>query len=36
MIDEREKGRDKEIFRRDEEVSKRRGELSGGKLFLCG
>jgi hypothetical protein len=35
-IDGGEKGRDGEILRRKEEVSKRRGKLSNSKLFLRG
>jgi hypothetical protein len=35
-IDGREKGRDGEIFRGNEEVSKGRGELSNSKLSLHG
>jgi hypothetical protein len=31
-----EKGRDGEKFRRNEEVSKRQGELNNNKLFLRG
>jgi hypothetical protein len=34
---ERDRGKGKgEKFRRNEEVNKRRGELSNDKLFLCG
>jgi hypothetical protein len=29
-------GRDRENFRKNEEVNKRRDELSNRKLFLCG
>jgi hypothetical protein len=36
MIDGGEKGRDRKIFRKNEEVSKRRGEFSNSKHFLRG
>jgi hypothetical protein len=35
-INRGEGGRDEEYFRRNEEVSKRRGELSNNKIFLRG
>jgi hypothetical protein len=34
-MDGGEKGRDGEIFRRNEEVSKRRGEMSNSKFFCA-